>query len=340
MLKVVALLLLSFSDSRVIFAATPCPIVRATQRLLELRKETGKLFAPGFRLSREEQLALLIQYRQNQKELEKNFALRTHDLPDTFRETLREEAFAIQDQQTAIGNLYVFSFARLVFANELKRIWRQKIGRNDALQAAAIGILESLEKRLDVNKVDPNKNSIKAYLFQTIETSLSLAAAVASGLPEYKFGEVASLSGLEGWLAVENDRPARDEEILRALGRDPDSKKDRSYLEALRRARDIARQDNQAGFDKTRADYNQPIHEVMGSEFKAYVNQILQKMRPRERKIIKMYYGFDEYSPMSLEQIGLAIKLSKERVRQIFIRAKIKSIRNFEVLRDSFSDED
>jgi RNA polymerase sigma factor (sigma-70 family) len=58
------------------------------------------------------------------------------------------------------------------------------------------------------------------------------------------------------------------------------------------------------------------------------VNRLLDQLPPREREIIRMRSGLDHYSEgMTLEEIGLQLGITKERVRQLNVRA-MKSLQN------------
>jgi len=53
----------------------------------------------------------------------------------------------------------------------------------------------------------------------------------------------------------------------------------------------------------------------------AKVHELLEKLDPREREIIRMRAGLDNYSSeMTLEEIGRQIGITKERVRQLHVR--------------------
>ena len=59
------------------------------------------------------------------------------------------------------------------------------------------------------------------------------------------------------------------------------------------------------------------------------VNRLLEYLDPRERQIIRIRAGLDNYSEgMTLEQIGQQLGITKERVRQLNVRimAKLRNI--------------
>lgn len=68
-------------------------------------------------------------------------------------------------------------------------------------------------------------------------------------------------------------------------------------------------------------------------EMKKIVKNLLGCLTDRERKIIEYYYGIGDHDEMTLEDIGRALNLTKERVRQIKERA-MKKLRS-EVLEKS-----
>jgi len=70
---------------------------------------------------------------------------------------------------------------------------------------------------------------------------------------------------------------------------------------------------------------NQPLpdHALINESLKIEINRALNTLSPRERDVLKLYYGLDQENPLTLEEIGEKFKLTRERVRQI----KEKAIR-------------
>jgi len=51
------------------------------------------------------------------------------------------------------------------------------------------------------------------------------------------------------------------------------------------------------------------------------IAETLETLKPREAKIVKLYYGLDGNEPLTLREIGSIFNLSRERIRQIKERA-------------------
>ena len=60
-----------------------------------------------------------------------------------------------------------------------------------------------------------------------------------------------------------------------------------------------------------------PDSELMDDSLKFELHDVLNSLTERERIIIKMYYGLENYHRMTLEEIGEEVNLTRERVRQI-----------------------
>ena len=71
-------------------------------------------------------------------------------------------------------------------------------------------------------------------------------------------------------------------------------------------------------------DITNPDTELLNESLRSEINRVISNLPIRESNIIKLYYGLDSRSPMTLEEIAEAINLTRERVRQI----KEKAIRN------------
>lgn len=64
-----------------------------------------------------------------------------------------------------------------------------------------------------------------------------------------------------------------------------------------------------------------PADTVANNDLKEHVREILKTLTPREEKVIKMRYGIDVASGYTLEEIGKDFGVTRERVRQIEVKA-------------------
>jgi RNA polymerase primary sigma factor len=66
-----------------------------------------------------------------------------------------------------------------------------------------------------------------------------------------------------------------------------------------------------------------PENNLITDSLKKEINRSISTLTPREGDVVKLFFGLDGYSPMSLDEIGARFDLTRERVRQI----KEKAIR-------------
>ncbi len=64
--------------------------------------------------------------------------------------------------------------------------------------------------------------------------------------------------------------------------------------------------------------------EVINQTLKDTLQSLIQELDEREANILRMRYGLDGETPMTLEEVGNLLKISRERVRQIEARALSK----------------
>ncbi|MBO6118523.1 MAG: RNA polymerase sigma factor RpoD/SigA [Bacteroidales bacterium] len=64
-------------------------------------------------------------------------------------------------------------------------------------------------------------------------------------------------------------------------------------------------------------DGTTPESELMYESLKTEINRAISTLTPKEQDILKMFFGLDGYTPMTLDEIGEKFDLTRERVRQI-----------------------
>ena len=60
-----------------------------------------------------------------------------------------------------------------------------------------------------------------------------------------------------------------------------------------------------------------PEYETYDHALKDSVESALSSLKEREAKILRLYFGLDDQQPMTLEEIGTLMGITRERVRQI-----------------------
>lgn len=70
-----------------------------------------------------------------------------------------------------------------------------------------------------------------------------------------------------------------------------------------------------------------PSEQITSSDLKEKVRSVLKTLTPREEKVIKMRFGIDVASEHTLEEVGKDFSVTRERIRQIEVKA-LKKLRH------------
>ena len=99
--------------------------------------------------------------------------------------------------------------------------------------------------------------------------------------------------------------------------------------------------DSDSGFDllQVLGDAEKGLDAVDAGET---INRLLEVLRPREREVLSFRFGLGGAEQMSLSQVGVKLKVSKERIRQIQDRAieKLRSAAIEQNLESEFAPSD
>jgi len=80
-------------------------------------------------------------------------------------------------------------------------------------------------------------------------------------------------------------------------------------------------------------DYEEPFDSVFHVNLKDILARSLEELNPRERKIIILRFGLNGSSPLTLEEIGRILGITRERVRQIQNKA-IARMRDIHLIKE------
>jgi len=81
--------------------------------------------------------------------------------------------------------------------------------------------------------------------------------------------------------------------------------------------------DKEATLEQFVADVNQPsLYDKVSRELlKDALNQVLETLSPREKKVLVMRFGLENGKPKTLEEVGREFRVTRERIRQIEAKA-------------------
>ncbi len=125
----------------------------------------------------------------------------------------------------------------------------------------------------------------------------------------------------------------RSNALLQELGREPSAEEIAKgmdiSLEEVRKTLSISQahlsldapltpgEDNKL-LDYLPDEYNpSPADNAFDSALRRTIQESLDSLKPREAKILRLYYGLDNHEAMTLEEIGSVLGITRERVRQI-----------------------
>ncbi len=77
----------------------------------------------------------------------------------------------------------------------------------------------------------------------------------------------------------------------------------------------------------------EPIEAVFNLSLQDTINDVLNQLSEREMKIIQLRFGLNGTTPLTLEETGKVLGITRERVRQIQEMA-ISKMRNFKIIKD------
>ncbi|MCI0640020.1 MAG: sigma-70 family RNA polymerase sigma factor [Gemmataceae bacterium] len=185
-------------------------------------------------------------------------------------------------------------------------------------------------RRQDLDKVEELVEQANLIKDQLINCNMRLVVSIAKrhGAASENFFELLSDGNMSLIRAVEKFDYSRGNKfstyaswaIMKNFARSIPEEKNRRerYLTGAEELFDAA-PDNRTDEQECLASAEQASHKV---------NRLLEYLDPREREIIRMRAGLDNEEGMTLEKIGEKLGITKERVRQLNVRAmkKLRSL--------------
>jgi RNA polymerase primary sigma factor len=195
----------------------------------------------------------------------------------------------------------------------------------DLIHEGSLGLIEAAKR------FDPERNvKFISYAVWWVRQAIFHALAEHSRvfrLPQKLSGQISKVGNARQQLAVELERAPTTEEVAQ--------KTDLTQQEVenlLRVAGDdlslstAVGEDGKMELGDTLEQDTIPSAELelMRTSFEDQIRALVAELEPKERDVIKMRFGLDGEEPRTLQEIGEALGLSRERIRQIESKAKEK----------------
>lgn len=240
-------------------------------------------------------------------------------IPLLSREEENELAAKAKEGDRQAKNKIVTSNLRFV-VNVAKKYQNHGLDMTDLISEGNIGLLTAIEK-FDVSK----GYHFISYAVWWIRQSILKAVCEKSRairLPLNRANELVQIEHARKSLHGKRTEHQEYEEIGKMLNMSPVH-----VREMINISRDMVSLDAEvSGSDSNRAniaDFQEdtinmrPEEKIIEKSMAKDIDNVLETLKPNERKVIRMRYGLNGAKPMSLKEVGQHCDLTKERIRQI-----------------------
>ncbi len=191
----------------------------------------------------------------------------------------------------------------------------------DLVQEASIGLIQAID-HFDWQR------GVKFGAYASWWMQQAIGCGIANHgrtirLPAYLLNEIRKVNRVEANLHQQTDREPSREEIAEASGLTVDRLLLLDRLTANTVSLETYTSSGQGGIEDFVACEKtpNPLAEISRQDLVDEVKTALTELPPREQQIISLRYGLENGKEYSLQEIGTLLNLSRERIRQIEVRA-------------------
>lgn len=199
-----------------------------------------------------------------------------------------------------------------------KQYQNQGMSLPDLINEGNVGLIKAAQ-RFDETRGFKFISYAVWWIRQSILQALAEQSRIVR-LPLNKIGSMNKINKAFAKLEQEYERTPNYEEVAATLDI-PDNEVRESMRHSgkhLSMDAPLANDEDNTMYDFMRSDEDTtPESELMYESLKTEINRAVSTLSPKEADIIRMFFGLDSYTPMTLDEIGEKFDLTRERVRQI-----------------------
>ncbi|WP_321372093.1 RNA polymerase sigma factor RpoD/SigA [uncultured Draconibacterium sp.] len=209
-----------------------------------------------------------------------------------------------------------------------KQYQNQGLSLPDLINEGNLGLIKAAE-RFDETRGFKFISYAVWWIRQSILQALAEQARIVR-LPLNKIGSINKINKAFNKLEQEFQREPTVDEVAELMESKPDLIEDSMNFSSTHVSMDapLREEEGNSLYDvMLNEDSPNPDEELMDGSLRQEIERSLSTLGEREAEILRYYFGLKGYQPHTLEEIGDAFGLTRERVRQIKEKA-IKKLKN------------